>query len=269
MRAVTAQRFAQGLFLLCAVFLAVAMAQFAVRTTLRARADAACERNLRQIAVALQNYAQKARGERYPALSSVPGQLMFSMSEISALDPHLEVTLGSTVDKTRYWYLGWMFANERTALEWIEQYRRHVPRGEPIPEGHGVWPEFEDDIAARQRAGDIEWHKTHPDGKPHHPEKGRGPEGNAAAIGPRLEELRLSLPLCEGGERFFATDIGTPPNIQIPVLIERPELHGGGGHVLYLDGHIAFVPYPAKFPMTSNFIEGLRSLDALNSEEKR
>lgn len=47
------------------------------------------------------------------------------------------------------------------------------------------------------------------------------------------------------------------------IASERPELHGIGGHVLYLDGHFEFVPYPGKFPMVPSFVEGLRSLDAL------
>ena len=31
-----------------------------------------------------------------------------------------------------------------------------------------------------------------------------------------------------------------------------------------MDGHVEFVPYPGKFPMVPAFIEGLRSLDALD-----
>ena len=47
------------------------------------------------------------------------------------------------------------------------------------------------------------------------------------------------------------------------IASERPELHGIGGHVLYLDGHFEFVPYPGKFPTVPSFVEGLRSLDEL------
>jgi len=49
-------------------------------------------------------------------------------------------------------------------------------------------------------------------------------------------------------------------------MIERPEFHGDGGHILYLDGHVEFVSYPGKFPMTPAFIDGLRSLDTLETK---
>ncbi len=47
---------------------------------------------------------------------------------------------------------------------------------------------------------------------------------------------------------------------EMPALIEDPGLFGNGGHVLYLDGHVEFVPYPGKFPMTRNFIAALESM---------
>lgn len=49
---------------------------------------------------------------------------------------------------------------------------------------------------------------------------------------------------------------------RIPVMIERPGLHDGGSNVLYLDGHVEFLPYPGPFPMTPDFIEGLQQLEA-------
>lgn len=48
----------------------------------------------------------------------------------------------------------------------------------------------------------------------------------------------------------------------IPVVIEWPENHRDpGGHVVYLDGHREYVPYPGKFPMTETAISTLRALD--------
>lgn len=48
----------------------------------------------------------------------------------------------------------------------------------------------------------------------------------------------------------------------IPVVIEWPENHRApGGHVVYLDGHREYVPYPGKFPMTETAISTLRALD--------
>jgi hypothetical protein len=48
----------------------------------------------------------------------------------------------------------------------------------------------------------------------------------------------------------------------VPVIIEWPGNHRRGGKVVYLDGHEKFVPYPGKFPMTREFIDALRGLDA-------
>lgn len=47
----------------------------------------------------------------------------------------------------------------------------------------------------------------------------------------------------------------------VPLLIERPQIHGDGGHVVWADGRIEFVPYPGKFPMTEKFIAALEELD--------
>ena len=54
---------------------------------------------------------------------------------------------------------------------------------------------------------------------------------------------------------------------RIPVMVERPGLQRRGGNVLFTDGHIEFIEYPGKLPMTEKFIKALESLDAL--KEKR
>jgi prepilin-type processing-associated H-X9-DG protein len=69
--------------------------------------------------------------------------------------------------------------------------------------------------------------------------------------------------LREGIERFFITDINNPAasvtaQSEIPVMFEtvgkeRPhrfQLKAHGYNVLYLDGHVEFVEYEAKFPAT-------------------
>ncbi len=75
--------------------------------------------------------------------------------------------------------------------------------------------------------------------------------------------------LREGVEEFFITEPNNPAastmaQSTIPVLIERPGRHSpDGGHVLYMDGHVEYLPYPSKFPMTEAFIEGLQDLEEL------
>jgi prepilin-type processing-associated H-X9-DG protein len=64
---------------------------------------------------------------------------------------------------------------------------------------------------------------------------------------------------------------GIPPELRnpevsypsmVPIMWEWPDNHSfAGGNVLYLDGHVEFVPYPGNFPMTKNFIEALRKVE--------
>lgn len=73
----------------------------------------------------------------------------------------------------------------------------------------------------------------------------------------------------EGIERFLITDINNPAGSAraqsaIPVMFDvisdgsKPQGQGigsfshvpGGGNVLYMDGHVAFVKYPGNFPVT-------------------
>jgi len=71
--------------------------------------------------------------------------------------------------------------------------------------------------------------------------------------------------LREGIERFFITDINNPAattqaQSDIPVMwdvvMTRPAEFShipAGGNVLYMDGHVEFIRYPAEFPMSQNF----------------
>ncbi len=80
----------------------------------------------------------------------------------------------------------------------------------------------------------------------------------------RLWRLRL------GVERLLAADPLNPEEVEvlparIPVLVEWPGHHASpGGNVLYLDGHVEFVPYPGPFPMSPAFIEALQALAGWN-----
>ena len=56
-------------------------------------------------------------------------------------------------------------------------------------------------------------------------------------------------------------DIVNTPGEKAPILIERPQIHGDGGHVLWSDGTVEFIPYPGEFPMTEQFIAALEELD--------
>jgi prepilin-type processing-associated H-X9-DG protein len=85
-----------------------------------------------------------------------------------------------------------------------------------------------------------------------------------------LEDLNdghgsLIMRLRDGVAGYFVSDVSGEASFseKIPIVMERPDNHGGGGHVLYLDGHIEFIPYPGKYPMTPQVVRMLGSLDVL------
>ncbi len=86
-----------------------------------------------------------------------------------------------------------------------------------------------------------------------------------AVMGGWLFRLRLGI------ERALFKDDSTPPAAlmrRIPVLIERIDNHYNqfvGGNVLYLDGHVEFIEYPGKWPMTEKTVRILKELDALGA----
>ncbi|MCH7959918.1 MAG: hypothetical protein IID08_07300 [Candidatus Hydrogenedentes bacterium] len=48
-----------------------------------------------------------------------------------------------------------------------------------------------------------------------------------------------------------------------PLAVELPTNHGSGGNVLYADGHVEYLDYPGKYPMSKAFIEALTAVDTL------
>lgn len=77
--------------------------------------------------------------------------------------------------------------------------------------------------------------------------------------------------LREGVERFLITDINDPGQSayhqsRIPILFEWPDRHEPkGGYVLYMDGHVEYLAYPGRFPMTEQTVNTLRNLAGLPS----
>jgi len=85
-----------------------------------------------------------------------------------------------------------------------------------------------------------------------------------------------ALHLREGVERFLITDINNPAGSAqaqstVPVMLDRAASNGSGGissasfthvpggaNILYMDGHVQFVKYPAtggpEFPLSENFV---------------
>jgi prepilin-type processing-associated H-X9-DG protein len=121
-----------------------------------------------------------------------------------------------------YFYLGWAVTTEEEGLALLEAY---------------------ESLKLSERDADIE--------------VGEG-KGNVGG--------KVFFRLREGIERFLITDINqpaAPPNLQskIPLIWDRLGNHmPDGGNVLYMDGHVEFVKYPGKFPMTERFMTALEAL---------
>lgn len=269
-----------GALVACALLLIAV--SWGLQSANRARINKRCEEQLELIGVALTQYSNDHK--LYPLLSPIPGQLMFSepamypryLADRSLMhSPALRVSAPSNAlfDDTSYYYLGYLMLHERSGLAWIDEYRTHAPKQELIDNRQEIWPDCLPAIEERKRIANeeaqqalAEWEKI--GGDREKITKGFIAGYRHTTETPEPSEECVYLRLENGVERFVDRGIGDPASgykaqAKIPVLIERPELHGDGGHVLYMDGHVAFMPYPGKFPMTSAFIDGLRSLDAL------
>ena len=129
-----------------------------------------------------------------------------------------------------YVYLGWVARTEREGLALLDEYQK---------------------LDLGNRDTDIQVQ-----------------EGQGTLGGSTIYRIR------EGVERFLITDIGNPASSAIaqssvPVMWEWTTNHSmssqPGGHVLYMDGHVEWVPYPGKFPMTPTFQKRLSEISALDN----
>jgi len=238
------------------------------------RAKALSSENLRQIGVALKQYARSAN-DQFPDLAMgtrglapapetlYPQYLKDTSAFISPALPN-KIQLhaqarddpASVIDDRSYWYLGYTMQDERTGLSFVDAYRESARQGTEVPEVCTWWDEEAGRAWQEQlRQWDEEERRT----------RGERPAlaPHSALPQPPTENIRWHLR--EGIARFLITDIyhpvavGPPP--AFPIMIERPGLFGDGGHVLYLDGWVEWVPYPGRFPMTEKLIHALESLD--------
>ncbi len=212
-----------------------------------------CANNLRQMGLVHKMFANENREQLYPELSDEPGRLMFSWqgsSEFRDVYPEYltdlnlllcpsdpggnlaeELRAGGgpelLIDDHSYFYLGYAITNDREFAAFAEAYRTHVAEGK----------EFLDDLPV--------------------------PAGTGTAGGDVILRLR------EGADGILFGDSGdfgrmARAQSEIPVMFDRIDNHVPmGGNVLYMDGHVEFIKYPGKWPMTEETIAILESLDAL------
>jgi len=202
------------------------------------RSQASCANNLKQMGIVYKMFANESEGEVYPALSDTPGKLMFTsyrspgsnvvypeyLTDLNVLVCPSDPNGFPSIDDQSYFYLGYVVTNDTEMAAFAKAYEKNLIEGNL----------FLDDLPVSE---------------------GTGTNGTNAIIRFR-----------EGIGRFNITDTGNPgattatPST-IPTMIERPDNHiPAGGNVIYMDGHVEFIPYPGKWPMTEKTIGILESL---------
>lgn len=124
---------------------------------------------------------------------------------------------------SNYWYLPYAVANEEQALAFLDAYEDALAKGENPGKSITV------------------------------------PEGKGAGGRDKLYRLR------EGVTDTFIANINNPAatavsQADIPVVIAQPEPGASGANVLFMDGHVDFVPF-GDFPVTEDIISALKEID--------
>jgi len=189
---------------------------------------ASCQNNLKQMGLVFKMFANESKDEVFPQLSSDPGVLMFSNQ--AGVYPEYLTDLGvlqCPADPTGGSY---------TIDDHSYFYLGYVVTND------------------EEMAAFVEAYKQRVDEGLAFDEDLAVPPGKVS--GDALYRLR------EGVERDASTPTRPLAQGEIPVLIERLGHHApDGANVLYMDGHVEFVTYPGKWPMTEKMITLLESMD--------
>ena len=247
---------------------------------------ASCQNNLKQMGIVFKMYANESKGEKYPSVSKVytsdcdkpwedrrpnwthlffdgPSVYPEYLSDVNVLqcpsDPdgrrYFERNFQTDpVDPCKFWdvsyqYLGWAITEDHYLDEGVDANKYPVD----------PWVDLNADFlaaAAQEMTNTVEQHGGW----------GQVHESDMTYDGETVYRLR------EGIERFFITDINNPaastkaqsvlvvmsdicwkpaaPADSTPSFNHVP----GGGNVLYMDGHVAFVRYPGGYPVCPTWI---------------
>lgn len=223
----------------CGILAAIVVFPRYVKDPSRA-VQAACQNNLKQLALVLATYANDHKGGLYPALSSRTGTL--AMKEGSVYPEYLSDLLilqcpatprmkkwyeedppapSACDDDQCYFYLGYRIPDQTTLEFFAQAYRVQVETGQS----------FEEDLHVKLAAG-------------------------GEIVIPRLDSGSSRT---TGGEHDVS---------DLPVLVERfPNRHRPeGGNVHYADGRVVRIRWGEKWPMTPEAMEMLLALDALGED---
>lgn len=174
--------------------------------------------------------AEANPGQYYPDLSSTPGELTMALGLGEGhrlVQPHLPAEdqeawqLLESDDEV--FYLGYAVTGDEDIESFAEAYRQMI----------GIGGDF---------SNDLETLSSRPEGMN------------------KFYHLRV------GVEHLYFTEIEYPrtslsARMDIPVLIQWPrEGEDAGGNVLFLSGHVEFIKYPGRWPMTEKTIGILKDL---------
>jgi len=199
---------------------------------------ASCANNLKQMGLVFKIFANEHKEGKFPMIDDRRGNLAPEADEIypeflpnpsilrcpsdTDAEPIEAPYKADDVDDRSYFYLGWVVTTEEEGLALLDAYESL-------------------DLARRDEDLVV-------------------PEGKGNSGGNKIFRLR------EGIERSLITDIDNPAaavkaQSESPIMWDRLGQHEvDGGNVLYMDGHVEFIRYPGKFPMTEKFMKRLEAI---------
>ena len=245
-----------GGLLICSLLITTMVVSVPFSRTRQPRYRHSCANNLKQWGLVCKMFSGESKGMYYPELSPEAGRLMFALGEnrgprsvypeylndptilFCPKDPAFEKIkelewdtlapekLAEVLNDRWYMYLGYVLRRDREVLAFAKAYRERVAAGKSFDEDLKVAPG----------------------------------EGNCDTD--TLYQLREEIGRILTNTPTFDESLERSLMAEIPVMIERIENNHDpkGGHVLYMDGHVEFIPYPGKWPMTETTIRTLEEL---------
>lgn len=270
-------------YVIVGVVIAIGYGIYAYETFVdpRPRRRPSCASNMKQLGLSLKMYSNESLGEIFPSLSSEPGRLMWNVDPVfpdyspdlagyvcpdgkhrktllagSKRDGYrakLGVDASQFVDDHSYIYFGYALLDDEDVAAFAEFYKARMAEGLSV----------EGDIPL-SAVKSVQWVPYDDSNESYYSEE-------------FLESVRYGslYQLKEGIERRILEEVlgnkvndpGASARVQnmIPILIERPGNHkkASGGNVLFLDGHVEYIDFPGRWPMTERTIGIIEELDAL------
>ncbi len=234
---------------------------------------AACANSLKQVGYAIKMYANEDPDRLFPPISRHVGKLMFDEVMYREFVPDAGILLCPSDDDREhllekgtsniewrservqrmlkddqsYFYLGYAVANEEDIELFAREYRKHLSQGTSMP------LELKGEPQEGAAEGVRTLHRL---------------RDNIADVLLSQEDIENARSLADDDESSAVQRARANLEQRIPLVIERLGNHTvqtDGANVLYLDGHVEFVPR-GQWPMTEKTVALLNELDALGAQ---